>query len=474
MAWLFVFIPILAVMFLNLPFGQGFRKFALPASIALAVAQVFFILVPPQCTLAFGACPLCPFIFRSLDPLGKIMMLSIGIVAFTAIITGWHLTESENRKFDFANLIILSMGGMNGIILSGDLFTLYVFLEVVSVASFILISMDKNKASLEGAFKYIMLSAVATILMLSSIALVVMLTGGTSFESAALVMKQGLHMPLGILAAGLFLTGLLIKGGVVPFHGWLPDAYMSAPAGVSIFLAGIVTKTSGIYTIIKLTSAVIGFTGPLQTVLLVFGALSAVAGALAALSQKNFKRMLAYSSISQMGYILMGVGAANPIALVGAAFHLFNHSIFKTQLFVNSAAVEKSTGTVDMDKLGGLSEKMPVTGATSLVAFLSTAGIPPLAGFWSKLLIIIGLWMAGYKVYALIAVLVSVVTLAYLLSMQRRVFFGKISSELSHIKEAGIALTLPAVILTLITIGAGIFFPFVFEKLIMPVKALLG
>jgi multicomponent Na+:H+ antiporter subunit D len=217
-----------------------------------------------------------------------------------------------------------------------------------------------------------------------------------------------------------------------------------------------------------------GFNGPLQTILLVFGAVSAAGGALAALPQKNFKRMLAYSSISQMGYILMGIGAANPLALMGAAFHLFNHSIFKTQLFVNAAAVEKSSGTLDMDKLGGLSSRMPVTGATSLIAFLSTAGIPPLSGFWSKLLIIIGLWMAGYKAFALIAILASVVTLAYLLSMQRRVFFGKITSELSHIKEAGFALTAPAVILALITIGAGIFFPFVLEKLIMPVKALLG
>ena len=181
MAWLFIVIPILVVMALNLPLGQGYRKLALPAALILAVLQVLLITMPTEMMLSFGMCPLCPFTFRTLDALGKIMMIAIGIVAFSAVIPGWHLTESAERKFDFANLIIISMAGMNGIILSGDLFTLYVFLEIVSVSSFILIAMDKGKASLEGSFKYIMLSAVATILMLSSIALVFMLTGGTTF-----------------------------------------------------------------------------------------------------------------------------------------------------------------------------------------------------------------------------------------------------------------------------------------------------
>jgi multicomponent Na+:H+ antiporter subunit D len=301
-----------------------------------------------------------------------------------------------------------------------------------------------------------------------------MLTGGTSFASAVTVMKLGAGSPVGMLAAGLFLAGLLIKGGLVPFHGWLPDAYSSAPAGVSVLLAGIVTKTTGIYTIIRLVTAITGFTPQLQHILLFFGALSMIAGAFAALGQKDFKRMLAYSSISQMGYIIMGLGASNPLAMMGAAFHLFNHSIFKTQLFINSAAVEEKTNTLDMDKLGGLAEKMPITGATSLIAFLSTAGVPPFAGFWSKLLIILGLWLAGFKVYALLGLLASVVTAAYFLSMQRRVFFGKTLPGFADIKEAGFALSFPAILLAAITIGAGIFFPYVLNNFIIPIKAILG
>jgi multicomponent Na+:H+ antiporter subunit D len=130
---------------------------------------------------------------------------------------------------------------------------------------------------------------------------------------------------------------------------------------------------------------------------------------------------------------------------------------------VNSAAVEKESGTIDMDKLGGLSERMPVTGATSLVGFLSTAGMPPLAGFWSKLMIIIALWMSGHVIYAVIAVLASVLTLAYLLTMQRKVFFGKLAAALKDIKETQFGFAATAVILALLTIGVGIFFPVVFN-----------
>ncbi|MBN1823942.1 MAG: hypothetical protein JW803_06470 [Endomicrobiales bacterium] len=472
MSWTLVVVPIIAVILLNLPFGEGYRKLAFPAGIFLAVLQSALVLLPIENMFPYGACPLSPFVFLSPDALGLLMILSVGIVVFSALLVGWRMTDKTSRKSDFANLIILAMAGMNGVILSGDLFSLYVFLEIVAVSSFILIAMDKNREALEGSFKYIMLSAVATILILSSISVFLMLTGSTSFSAAAAALKQGNHAA--VLASGLFIIGLLIKGGIAPFHGWLPDAYTSAPAGVSIFLAGIVTKTTGIYTIIKLVSYVTGYTGPVKEILLFFGAVSALLGAFAALDQKNFKRMLAYSSISQMGYVIMGLGAGNPLGVMGAAFHLFNHAIFKTQLFVNSAAVEQETGTLNMDRLGGLSDKMPVTGATSVVALLSTAGVPPLSGFWSKLLVIVALWVAGYKIYALIAVFAGVVTLAYLLSMQRRVFFGNISASFSNIKEAGVSFTLPAVLLSTITIAAGVFFPYVFEKLIIPVQALLG
>ena len=246
----------------------------------------------------------------------------------------------------------------------------------------------------------------------------------------------------------------------MPFHGWLPDAYQAAPAPISVFLAGIVTKSLGIYGVIRVVTSVTGFSAPIKEVLLFVGAVSIVLGALAALGQKDFKRMLAYSSISQVGYIILGLGCGTALSIFGAIFHLFNHAIFKSTLFINSAAVEEQMGTRNMNRMSGLASKMPITGVSSVVSCLSAAGIPPLAGFWSKLIIIVALWASGLYAYAVIGVTASVITLAYFLSMQRRVFFGKMKEEFANVREAGFGLSLAALILTAITVGVGIVFPF--------------
>jgi multicomponent Na+:H+ antiporter subunit D len=168
----------------------------------------------------------------------------------------------------------------------------------------------------------------------------------------------------------------------------------------------------------------------------------------------------------------LGFGCGTPLGYAAAIFHLFNHTIFKSTLFFNAAAVEKQTQLSDMDSMGGLAQKMPFTGVASALAALSTAGIPPLPGFWSKLLIVIALWLAGFKVYAILAVVASVITLSYMLSLQRRVFFGNVGEHLLHIKEAGAELLIPSTILVLIMVGVGIFFPFIIGTFLLPVTRL--
>jgi multicomponent Na+:H+ antiporter subunit D len=169
----------------------------------------------------------------------------------------------------------------------------------------------------------------------------------------------------------------------------------------------------------------------------------------------------------------LSLGTGTALGLAGAAFHMFNHAIFKSQLFANAAAVERQTGTRDMNKLGGLASKMPVTGGTSIIAMLSISGIPPLPGFWSKLLIIIALWQSTNYTYTFIAAIASVITLAYFLSMQRRVFFGQVAQGLENVKEAKLGLVTPAVILAILTIFIGLFFPLILNKLIFPIEYIL-
>ncbi|HNX90987.1 MAG TPA: proton-conducting transporter membrane subunit, partial [Candidatus Omnitrophota bacterium] len=236
---------------------------------------------------------------------------------------------------------------------------------------------------------------------------------------------------------------------------------------------GIVTKTVGVYALIRLMYYVFGMSPAAQKILMFAGALSIVVGALAAITQKNFKKMLAYSSVSQMGYIILALGCGTTMAIIGAVFHLLNHAIFKSLLFVNSASVEKSLGTVDMEKMGGLGQKMPVTGFTSVIAFLSTAGIPPLSGFWSKLIIITALWTAGNTGYAALALVSSIITLGYFLSMQSMAFFGQVRNGLEDVKESGMGLAIPQAILAIVTIGIGLLFPVIYNLFLMPLGNIL-
>lgn len=469
---LLILIPAALVILINLPVKEVFKRVSFLLALLYILAQVAAVIFEPAYLMLNT-----PQLFALnlvIDSFSLLMLLSISIVGFSALCVGWYTLNDSNKKSDFVSLLLLSIIGMNGVVMVRDLFSLYVFLEVVAIASFILIALDKDHEALEGSFKYFILSAVATVMMLTAVSLLLMVTGDTSFVAVGAAFKTGTFTFWPVLAMVLFVVGLFIKAGVVPFHGWLPDAYSSAPAGVSVLLAGIVTKVTGVYTLIRLVTMVFGFSSSLNAVLLIVGAISIIVGALGALGQKDMKRMLAYSSISQVGYIIISLGAGTPLGIAGAVFHLFNHSVFKSLLFVNAAAVEEQTSTRDMDKLGGLAEKMPITGITSVIALLSTAGIPPLAGFWSKLIIIMALWAAGLYSYAVIAVLASVLTLAYFLSMTRRVYWGKVPNQLADVTEARAGLLVPALVLAAINIGVGLAFPYILNTFILPIRSIFG
>jgi multicomponent Na+:H+ antiporter subunit D len=464
----FIFVPFLSILIFNLPFFRYLRKAVLAYAAALFCLQI-----------AFSLCLFSPVFLKnfsrsadffnfnlSLDGLSAIMLLSIGLVLFVTLIVSSYLVP-ENKRFNFINLLLFMLCGLNGLCLVHDIFSLYVFLEISAVASYILIAFNKDMKALSATFKYVILSIVASILMISSIALLVLFTGSTNFFIISSVLKSQTNNILIISSLALFICASFIKGGVVPFHGWVVEAYAYSGASVSILLAGIVSKALGIYTLIRVVKDVFGLSQHLNNVLLVLGTVSIIVGALAALSQKDFKKMLAFSSISQVGYIVLGLGSATALGVAGAVFHLFNHAVFKSLLFVNSAAVEQQTKTTNMRELGGLSKNMPITGWTSVLASLSAAGIPPLAGFWSKLLIVMGLFAAGRYGYAALAILLSILTLAYLLSMQRMVFFGKVKESLLNIKEADFGLVFSASLLAVIIIGVGVFYPFILGKVIL-------
>jgi proton-translocating NADH-quinone oxidoreductase chain N len=398
--------------------------------------------------------------YFSADIFSLIVLFSIGLVIFSAFFSAKNM--AKGLRFNFLNLTMVLLLGMNGIALVTDLFSLYVFLEATSIAAFVLIALRRDNPGLEGAFKYLVLSAIASAFILAGLGLIFMNTGSLRYEDIALIFAtwgQLSNHALILAAFIMLIVGFSIKAGLVPFHGWLPDAYQGAPASVSIILGGIVTKMAGVYAIIRLLSDLIISQPVVNTCFMIFAMLSIFYGAVAAVGQTDFKRILAYSSISQIGYIVLGVACGSVIGYIGAVMHFFNHATFKTTLFVNSAAVEEQTGTTDITQLGGLQKQMPVTAITSIVAFFSTAGIPPLAGFWSKLLIVIAVWQAYGGIIAGLALTASLFTAAYFLKLQRNVFFGPAEEKLAEVKEADNGYKVTEIVLTVITVLMGLIFP---------------
>ena len=407
-----------------------------------------------------------------LDGLSLLMLVVINWVAFLATLYSVSYMKRFTAKPKFYSLFTLMLAGMNGVVLTGDFFNLFVFLEIASIASYALVAFGVEADELEASFKYMVMGSVASILVLFSVGLLYGLTGSLNMADIAGII-QGKSNPLLSFSLVLFLAGFGLKAAIVPFHAWLPDAHPSAPAPISAMLSGVLIKALGLYTITRIFFNVYGMTVQLGWVFKILGIISMIAGGILALRQSDFKRLLAYSSISQMGYVLIGLGCGNYWGLLGALFHLFNHATFKSLLFLNSGAVEYATGTRKLKEMGGLSKVMPVTGTTSTIASLSISGIPPFNGFWSKLFIIIGLVQAGQFALAVLTVLVSVLTLAYYLKVQRFAFFGTLKERWAQIKEVPGAMCVSMVILAIVCIGTGILFYPLMKIILEPAVAVL-
>ncbi|MFH1772386.1 MAG: monovalent cation/H+ antiporter subunit D family protein [Candidatus Omnitrophota bacterium] len=370
-----------------------------------------------------------------LDSLSAFMLIVINLVALLVSIFSVDYMKKFTSKWKFYTLFMLMLAGMNGVVITGDLFNLFVFLEIASIASYALVAFGTERHELEAAFKYAVMGTVASLFILLGIVFLYSYTSTLNMADMAIVISQNGPSKIILLVSAIFIMGFGLKSALIPFHAWLPDAHPSAPAPISALLSGILIKSLGIYAICRIFYNVLGMTSAFSSILMFLGAISMVIGAILAIGQWDFKRLLAYSSISQVGYIVLGIGLNTPLGIMGGLFHLFNHSLFKSLLFLNSGAVEYATGTRDMRQMGGLAEKLPVTRNTNIIASMSIAGIPPFGGFFSKLIIIIACVEAGHNQYALCAVLVSILTLAMYLKVLKNVFFGELSAKLTQIKK---------------------------------------
>ncbi len=467
---LFIFAPVVTVLVYNL-FDHGFarRHFyrfagagALIELMSALAAGAALIVSNASCYEfgIFSAMSAPAAAYFELTPLNLFFMAVIGLVSFISVLIAKQ-TVDFNRS-SYTNLLMILMLGMNGMLLVSDLFSLYVFMEVTGICCFVMIAMFRSKADLEGSFKYLVMSELASIFILSGIAFLLMKTGSVRYEDLAALTPGGQDVRDRLVEIGivLLLAGFSVKTGVVPFHSWLPDAHQSADTSVSVLLSGIVIKIAGVYGLLCVSRLFSAFNS-IGPVLAATGTLSIIAGALLALRQSHFKRVVAYSSVSQMGYILLGLSTGTTLGLVGALAHVFSHAVFKSTLFANAAALHERAGTLELDELGGLEERMPKTAFSSVVAFLSTAGVPPTAGFWSKLLILLALWSSGSRALAGVALIAGILTSVYMLRIQKKVFFGHIKDTLKDVREIGGTVLASELVLSAITILTGFAYPFI-------------
>jgi multicomponent Na+:H+ antiporter subunit D len=421
-------------------------------------------------------------IYFVVDGLTVFMLCIITVVGFlSAFYSINYINKFTGEKYFYA-LFCLMVAGMNGVVLAGDLFNLFVFLEISVIASYALVAFGIEKQELEASFKYQVMGGLASLLIVLGIGFLYWQTKTLNIADIALVLEGVNDNKFMLFTQFLLLAGFGLKAALIPFHAWLPDAHSSAPSPISAMLSGVLIKAIGIYAIMRLFFNMFMLSTDIAWVIIVLGTLSMIFGVFLAIGQWDLKRLLAYHSISQMGYVILGTGIGMLIlarsgdlkvaslAIAGGLFHLVNHAVFKGLLFLNAGAIEFRTGTRQLQEMGGLAEKMPVTSTTSLSASMAISGIPPFNGFFSKLLIIIAAVLGKFYLLALFAVIVSIITLASFMKVQKYAFHGSaLRAGLEKIKEVPFAMRFSMIVMALLCLLLSLLiFPGIREAVLMP------
>ncbi len=385
-------------------------------------------------------------IYLVYDGLSGFMLVIINLVAFFSSVYAIKYMEEYTGQKYFYVLMCLMIAGMNGVVLSGDLFNLFVFTEISAKSSYALVAFGVKKDELEASFKYQVLGGMASLIILFGIAMIYWQTQTLNMADISYMLQNAENNIFPVFVQLIFITGFGVKAALIPFHAWLPDAHSSAPSPISAMLSGVLIKTLGVYVIMRLYLSVFQLNESVSIVLLALGGLSMIIGVLLAFGAWDLKRLLAYSSISHIGYIITGLGIgmimlsrgenhlAATLAFTGSLFHIANHAVFKGLLFLNAGAIEYAANTRDMKQMGGLAKFMPVTLTSSFSASMSISGMPPFSGFFSKLIIILAAVISGFYFIAGLAVIAGIITLSYFMKFQKYAFYNKPSGK-SPVKE---------------------------------------
>ncbi|MCW5946971.1 MAG: Na+/H+ antiporter subunit D [Fimbriimonadales bacterium] len=429
------------------------------ALLAAAIKLLYVCYTEGIQVLQLGTWP-APFgISLVCDVFSGIMLVLAGIMSLTTSLYAVADIERRRTAFGFYSLLHILMMGICGAFLTGDLFNLYVWFEVMLIASFVLIALGGEKPQMEGAIKYVALNLIASMILVAAVGLVYGLTGSLNMADVAVHLRDVRQEGVVLGIAILFMAAFGIKAAVFPVFFWLPASYHTPPAAISAVFAGLLTKV-GVYALIR-TFTLIFTENPQLThaALVVIAAATMLSGVLGAAVQMDFRRVLSFHIISQIGYMVLGLALFTPLAIAGAVFYILHHIIVKANLFFVSGVVHRLRGTYDLKKLGGLYATHVWLGVLFMIPAMSLAGIPPLSGFWAKLAIIrSGLEIEAYWVVG-VALFVGLLTLYSMTKIWAEAFWKEPASPgpIGYASTSGLGwMVVPIVLLAAITVAIGL------------------
>lgn len=384
----------------------------------------------------------------------------------------WLTKEHDGRRY--YTLLLWTVAASVGAVLSNNLLLLLIFWEALTAVLFFYVNMGRNKqAAADGAAKSFIMLGLSDAALFIAVALIWVRFGTLSMNQLSIFVGDGATISIYIL----MMIGAITKAGAMPFHTWIPAAAKGAPTPVMALLPASIDKLLGIYLLARISLDIFNIGPAMQLVLMIIGAVTILGAVLMALIQHDLKVLLSYHAISQVGYMVLGIGTGVPVGIAGGIFHMLNHAIYKACLFLTAGSIEKQAGTTEISKLGGLARAMPITFAACAVAAFAISGVPPFNGFVSKWMVYSGLVELGgrgfnaYWIFLVAALFGSALTLASFVKVLYSGFLGQRPSNLANVREAPWPMAVPMIVLAALCIIFGVWAKFPIDQFINPIVA---
>ncbi|UCH13822.1 MAG: hypothetical protein JSV22_12030 [Bacteroidales bacterium] len=410
----------------------------------------------------------------NIDNLSKLITLLIGFFGLIIVIYSLVYINKAKGIRNYYPYVLITLGSSFGAVLADNLILFVIFWGILAITCYKLIK-GYDEESSAAAKKTLVIIGASDGLMLLGIGIIWKISGSINMSELSITTTDAIRN----LAFITLLIASFAKAGAIPFHTWIPDYVKKAPASSSAYLPASLDKLLGIYFLARICNDVFILNQWLTLVIIIIGVSTIIIAVMMALIQHNYKKLLGYHAVSQVGYMVTGLGLGTPLGIIGGLFHMMNHALYKSGLFLVAGSIEKRTGKEDLDDISGLSKAMPLTFLTGLVFALSISGIPPLNGFASKWTIYQGIIDFGktpgvanqlWIIWLSLAVIGSALTLASFIKFISGAFLGRRREELKNVREVSIAMWFPKVVLALICVGFGVFATnFVIPKTFIPI-----